>query len=157
MPCLTDVLQDVLILVSQLNQGCSTLLFLCFSYLYVSISAIFTPANIQNIFLSTKLRLSNKMKEHTKKGQRRQHRRKVVERSSKDHRRMGLKKHRGGGARWMVVVVLYSRRESNSDQRFRKPLFYPLNYGSCCYCVTDWRRCAPWAACFMSTTPRLPT
>lgn len=24
----------------------------------------------------------------------------------------------------------YSRRESNSDQRFRKPLFYPLNYRS---------------------------
>ena len=24
-----------------------------------------------------------------------------------------------------------SRRESNPDQRFRKPLFYPLNYGNC--------------------------
>ena len=24
----------------------------------------------------------------------------------------------------------YSHRESNSDQRFRKPTFYPFNYGS---------------------------
>ena len=25
---------------------------------------------------------------------------------------------------------MYSHRESNPDQRFRKPTFYPLNYGS---------------------------
>ena len=28
------------------------------------------------------------------------------------------------------VDVLYSDRESNPDQRFRKPTFYPLNYQS---------------------------
>ena len=30
----------------------------------------------------------------------------------------------------VALPFLYSRRESNSDQRFRKPLFYPLNYRS---------------------------
>lgn len=29
-----------------------------------------------------------------------------------------------------IFIILYSRRESNSDLRFRKPLFYPLNYES---------------------------
>ena len=32
---------------------------------------------------------------------------------------------------WVAALFsLYSRRESNPDQRFRKPLFYPLNYRS---------------------------
>ena len=28
------------------------------------------------------------------------------------------------------IVEWYFHRESNPDQRFRKPTFYPLNYGS---------------------------
>lgn len=30
----------------------------------------------------------------------------------------------------MVIFPRYFHRESNPDQRFRKPPFYPLNYGS---------------------------
>ena len=33
---------------------------------------------------------------------------------------------------WWQQCWWYSRRESNPDQRFRKPLFYPLNYRSRC-------------------------
>lgn len=46
------------------------MVLLCFSCFYVINHVAFTPANIQNIFLSAKLLLSNKMKEPTKKGQR---------------------------------------------------------------------------------------
>ena len=35
----------------------------------------------------------------------------------------------GSCRRW----ALYSDRESNPDQRFRKPPFYPLNYQSPCF------------------------
>ena len=30
----------------------------------------------------------------------------------------------------LIVCEKYSHRESNPDQRFRKPTFYPFNYGS---------------------------
>ena len=39
------------------------------------------------------------------------------------------KKERSKTARGLLRS-LYSRRESNPDRRFRKPLFYPLNYRS---------------------------
>ena len=29
-------------------------------------------------------------------------------------------------------LILYPRRESNPDYRFRKPMFYPLNYKGLC-------------------------
>lgn len=32
----------------------------------------------------------------------------------------------------MSEIVKYLRGESNPDLRFRKPLFYPLNYGGKC-------------------------
>ena len=31
---------------------------------------------------------------------------------------------------FMMAILAWSHRESNSDQRFRKPPFYPLNYGT---------------------------
>ncbi len=49
---------------------------------------------------------------------------------------MGLKIRRGGESQsrlpfstLAVTATPCPRRESNSDLRFRKPLFYPLNYG----------------------------
>ena len=40
---------------------------------------------------------------------------------------------------WWRAPIVCSRRESNPDLRFRKPSFYPLNYGS--NCSTDAVNC----------------
>ena len=47
------------------------------------------------------------------------------------------------GARWDATKAFwYPRQESNLDLRFRKPLFYPLNYGDSIWSEPE--SPAPW-------------